>query len=451
MSTHRPDWTAPRTGHDWTDPETLAAVNWLKSFVPSAEMERRLETAKANVLAAHREWQHGRRPSKFDAKDAIAWQLLQAETYATDRKYFVPDDISLIAPIMQTIGKHLALLRTIPGADDRASRLVNSERAQPDGGLYEFLVALAYSHRGWTSVRFVPEVPGVRKTPDILVSKPRSSWAVECKRMQVPRYVSGERKHAERLFAPIHATNTAIRRSMVVTIHFRAELQDLPDDYVSERVEAAIRFPRGAWSDDGSKGMVVPIDWRLCRQVLAKDDVYFGASRMSELLVGRYDHQLEHSLSGTWTPARERPLYASTLHQATVFRWTSRSAEASRAKAKHFRSVVANAERQLPADMPGVVHVGTESRSGLLIDAFRNVFNKVEMLDFEPVNSRLRYVYNNVLAPEETTNRNETWAIQETTVPYRVGRHSTKQPLPYHLLLRTGEGERDTVPWQRFV
>ena len=53
----------------------------------------------------------------------------------------------------------------------------------------------------------------------------------------------------------------------------------------------------------------------------------------------------------------------------------------------------------------------------------------------EPSTSRLRWVYASYFVPEITTAPNESWAITETTAPYKVGSHNTKWPLPDHLLL----------------
>ena len=57
------------------------------------------------------------------------------------------------------------------------------------------------------------------------------------------------------------------------------------------------------------------------------------------------------------------------------------------------------------------------------------------MLDFDPGDTRLRWVYGEYVAPEVTTRSDESWAIEETSASYRVGRHGTREPLPYHMLL----------------
>lgn len=109
--------------------------------------------------------------------------------------------------------------------------------------------------------------------------------------------------------------------------------------------------------------------------------------------------------------------------------------------------MVAKAERQLPRDRPGVVHVGIETVGGRDVNTLRHVRNMVEAYQFTPDNPRLRWVYANYFRPELTTDRNETWALTESMAPYRIGRHATPWPLPDHLLV-SEEAESD--PGLRF-
>jgi hypothetical protein len=443
-----PDWTAPHGANEWRDDTILKATSWLKSFVPAARMEERTAAAKEYLLAAGTEWAQGRTSPAFDRRDTAAWYILQADTYAVGRQYWVPHYTSLIAPIMSCLGRHLDELRSLPGVDDRAGRLMNAEKAQPEGGLFELLVALAYKREGWDNVSFVPEQPGVGRTPDLLVARPRKNWAVECKTVGVSRYEATERERAEILARPAHQAALASTRSVVVEVRYKRELAGVPDNYLEHHVAAFIDDPRQThWRDDYSVGRVREVDWRLCRRVMSKDYVYFGGSRMIELLVGFYRHQFEHSLVAKWRPAPSNPFYADAVYQASVVSWTSESDEALRRKARHFRSILGNANGQLPSDRPGVIHIGVESRAGMAVDAMRHLYNFVEFRDFVPRTSRLRWVYANILAPELTTRRDESWAINETTIPYMIGRHSTAEPMPGHLLLTPTHQKRAGVHW----
>jgi hypothetical protein len=360
---------------------------------------------------------------------------------------WIPEEAVRMAPTFTRIGEELPRLLTIRGAEDRAARLMNADRSQPDGGLFELLVALAYSRDGWETM-FVAERPGIAKTHDINVRKGRSRWAVECKRMDRSSYEARERVRGEDLARPVHGLALAAARSIYMQIAFDAELEAVPDDYLAAHAAAYLDGSGpNYWRDEHGIGTIREIDWSLAHEVLAKDDVYYGSSRMIELLIGRYDHDFAHSMAGKWRPSRERPFWASAVYQASVVGWRNRSKEAIRKKAKHFRATVAKAAAQLPKDRPGAVHVGVETWSDTTTDGVRHLLNKLEMIDFDPGDTRLRWVYGEYFAPEVTTRSDESWAIEETSASYKVGSHRTGEPLPYHMLLTPEAKINHGVHW----
>lgn len=440
MTHEGPNWIAPRQGQDWRDEDVLAAVAWLRSFVPARDMDRRIDAARARLDLALESWRNGEAADTHDRADAAAWWMLQGESFGAGRRYSVPDDMVRTAPYLTRIGRELDRLRAIPGADERAARLMTGERGSPEPGVYELLVALAWSRHGWDTA-FVPEVRGGPPTPDLLVSRPRRRWAVECKRVTRSAYAHNERNHGLALAAPVHRLSERLGRAVVVHVAYKVELQDIPADYLEARVARAFEG-EFAWDDEIAEGRLRPPNWRLVREVMAHDDVFYGSSRMIELLAGRYDHEADHSFSGRWRPAEERPFYATTLYHASVVTWISTALQARIHKARHFRQLIANAERQLPTDRPGVVHIGVETVGGRATDALRHLRNQMEARLYEPVNPRFRWVYGNYFAPELTTHRMETWALNESMSPYKIGRHTTDWPLPDHLLVSDEDGFR---------
>jgi len=446
MDSPDPDWIAPRTGHDWRDEDVRAAVNWLKSFVPATEMDARLDAQRGHLANSLEAWKQGEHADAFDPSDAAAWWIIQGEAFAAGRESFVPDAMVRSVPYLKRLGLELARLRSIPGAEDRAARLMMGDRRQPEPGIYELLVALAWSRHGWDT-RFVQEVRGGPPTPDLHASQGNRRWAIECKRLMPSAYAINERQLGLALAEPVHRLRERRNTSFVLTVDFKIELQDVPAEYLVDRVEAAFVEKRAAWSDEVSTGAIAAPTWPLVRRVMAHDDVFYGSSRMIELVSGSYNHEADHSFSARWRPAKKRPIYAHTIYQTSVVTWTSSSPAAIRHKAKHFRQVVAKAERQLPPDRPGVVHVGVETVGGRDVNTLRHVRNMVEAYQFMPANPRLRWVYANYFRPELTTDRNETWALTESMAPYRIGRHATPWPLPDHLLV-SEEAESD--PGLRF-
>jgi hypothetical protein len=445
MGMINPDWTAPRTGHDWRDDELMLAVAWLKSFVPHREMESRLDRAKEFLLAARERMREGISAPLFDTLDIAAWYILQAETFATNRVFWAPEGVMRAVPYLTRIGKELPSLLTVKNVEERAARIMLTERRQPDSGIYELLVALAYRRGGWNRVEFVPETPGHGRTPDLHVFRPRSRWAIECKRLRPSSYAAREKIRGTKLAEPIHAIALETNESVVVEVKYKVELDKVPEDYLVAPVRLAIeQRSLIAWNDEIASGRVRPVNWPLARKVLAVDDVYFGGSRMIELLVGYYVHEADHSMAAKWRRSAARPAYAEAVYQASVVSWRSQSHQAVFQKARHFRRVLANAEAQLPSDRPGVIHIGIESYAGADVDFMRHFSNIFEARSFELRKSRLRWVYANYFVPEMTTREDETWAITETMVPYKVGSHHTRWPLPGHMLV-SPEGESSHV------
>lgn len=440
MTHEGPNWIAPRQGHDWRDEDVLAAVGWLKSFVPAAEMERRIEAARARLNLALESWRNGEGADTHDPADAAAWWVLQGESFGDGRRWTVPDAMVRTVPYLTRLGRELERLRAIPGAEERAARLMTGERGAVEPGIYELLVALAWSRHGWNT-EFVPEIRGGLPTPDLHVSQPRRRWAVECKRVTNSAYARNERTHGMALAAPVHRLSERRRSPFVVRVAYKVELQDVAADYLEARVTEALANGLH-WDDEVAEGIIVPPRWALLQRVLAHDDVFYGSSRMIELVSGAYDHQADHSFSARWRPARTRPFYATAVSHASVVTWISTSPQARLHKARHFRQLIAGAERQLPPDRPGVVHIGTETVGGRATDALRHFRNMMEAAQYDPVNPRFRWVYGNYFAPEVTTRRDETWAIDESMAPYRIGRHNTAWPLPDHLLVSDEAGFR---------
>lgn len=354
-----------------------------------------------------------------------------------------------IVPFFTRIGKELSLLLSVKNAEERAARIMLSDRRQPDSGIYELLVALAYRRGGWHRVEFVPETPGYGRTPDLNVYRPRSRWAIECKRLMPSPYAAREKLLGNKLAEPIHALSLEIGESVLVEVKYKIELAEVPNEYLLGHVRSAIQHQSLlSWDDEIATGTVRPVNWKLARKVLKKDYVYFGSTRMIELLTGRYDHDADHSMAAKWRPWTKRPEYADAVYHASVVKWWSQSRRAILQKGRHFRRTLADAEAQLPSDRPSAIHVGIETYAGSRVDFMRHLYNRMEARFFEPRNSRLRWVYGNYFVPEATTQRDESWAITETMVPYKIGSHHTRWPLPGHMLVSPEGRGREGMHWE---
>lgn len=375
--------------------------------------------------------------------------LFQAEDFATRRIFSEPTACARIVPLLQALGRNLELLGTIKGVEDRVARLMNAERAQPDAGLYELLVALSYRRYGWQEVLLIPETPGQGRTPDIAVAKPRRTWTIECKRFGRSAYGKLERDIAQRIAQQVHRRTRQSGHSVMLNVEFKVELDTLNEDHLIQYVDRFLREPTAfCWDTEDSAGEIRAMDFRPLRKVLRTDVVYNGSTRMFELLSGRYDRYAGHNMAIKARRWSKNPLYIDEISWASLVKWWSVSDESVERKARHFRSHLADANDQLSGDGPGCIHIGIDATQGDSVEVLRYLKNKREIERFNTCGSRLRWVYCNIFGPDSTPNLDEAWAFDETTIPFKVGRHATKEPLPEHMLiLKDDTNVRMGTPW----
>ena len=143
-------------------------------------------------------------------------------------------------------------------------RLLGSDRGQPDGGLFELLIALVWKRNGYSTVEFIPETSH-RKTPDFLARSDRDEWYVECKRLQKrSEYSEREREKWLAMWSPFAQHLARNGHSLVFDVTFHVELETLPDDYLMEHLAGELRFlsfPCRIVSNDTWDVTAKPVDY----------------------------------------------------------------------------------------------------------------------------------------------------------------------------------------------
>lgn len=448
MNDRSPLWVAPQNGQDWICDDTRRAVKWLKSFVEETEMKARLQQCRQIYLEHRERWENGQDVGIFDKRDEMAWFIFQAETYAIGRKFWVPDESARIVPYIQKIGKDLKYIQQVIGVEKRAKRMMTSDRSQPEGAIYELLVAATYKRRGWSKVEFVDETPGRGRTPDLYVSKAGTRWAVECKRIMRSGYATREEKLGKLLASNVHALSEATGHSFILDVRFHEELKSYSENYLADRIASYLPLD-GVIEDLNERAdiRIRPIQWKLARSIMNSDFVYIGSTRMMEIINGGHDHTASHSLNVRCRRAPAKPSYADTIYHASLVNWASLSPQSRNAKADHFKKKIAAAEGQLPMDRPGVIHIGMESLGHQYVDQLRHYNNHVVAKDFATKSSRLRWIYGNYFQVEVTTRQDESCAMEESMAPYSIGKHRTREPLPGHLLIADDRNADHGLHW----
>jgi hypothetical protein len=430
----------------WPDnAELRRAVDWFKSFIPPHQwIQRREQAARRLYLSAMGISAEGGR--FFDAKDGFGWYLFLAEALLDHISNYDYIFGSRVVPIFQAIGRDLDLLQQVEGLVTRVQRMVGKERGQPNGGLFELLVAACYRRAG-ASVAFVEERPGQAQTHDMDVRHHGHTWAVECKRMEVGEYGESERLQIGRLWPDCSEHLAKLKRSTLCKVSFKVELNTIPQDYLKVKVLEWLASGKKemAWSDATAVGSIAVLNLRPLQKELSTNLVLGSSHRFLELLTGRYVRNAKYQTLLRTQPG-DNPRYVKACNLAIVLNWESLSDGALDNKARDIRKKLSEANAQLPNGQPSIVHIGFEAVEGDRVERLRHAKILATARQFDPGNKQLEYIYCHYLVPESPPH--ECWAFDETTQWCAV-RPTQPKPLDRcFLVLPSGAQDRKGPHWQ---
>lgn len=415
-------------------PELKRAVQWFISLLPQGEWPvRRDAVAKHFYRSLIGECRDPTGKGRFfNDRDMSGWYLFLGEAF-TDHpwNYEVMFGCHVI-PILGAIGRNLELLQEVEGLVDRARAVVTIEKSQPNAGLFEILVAAAYARAGWR-VRFKPVQKGMARTYDLDAEKSNRRYAIECKRMEGGEYVEAERARMRELWrGPCIGLAETDQRSTYLDVRFKIELKDVPDNYLLHRAKQFTKsgLPSLLWNDGIASGVIGDLDLTQIRESLKTGYLLHPGPVFHKLLTGsyrRYDSMIEAARMKRAT----NPHFVDDLDLAVIARWSSLSEAAIDKKARDIQAKLAEANKQLPPDIPGVIHIGFEALSGDLVEQRR--YEKIidRARHFDRGSSQLEFIYCHYFAPE--TSPDETWAMDETV--QWIGVRETDHPLPSGMLM----------------
>jgi hypothetical protein len=154
----------------YSDPDVIAALDWLGEASGDPLVFRaRIATAQSRYRQYVSDKSHLGKDPKLESlgMDRVASYLAQADALVRDRFAY---DLALsprIVPFIKQIGSIVDALRDVPGATNRASRMLRQSSVDPDSSIFELAVAAAYLRAGF-SVEFIAEAPPERR-PDFRV------------------------------------------------------------------------------------------------------------------------------------------------------------------------------------------------------------------------------------------------------------------------------------------
>lgn len=442
-------FTPPSNREDaWPDfPDLRTTVDWLKTFMTAEEWRSRRNAACRRLL----EPAFGLPPREgkgrfYDVTDTFGWYLFLADAFLDHQWNYEPMFGSRVVPVLAAIGRNLPILRTVDGLDDRVRRFVGPDRRQPNGGFFELLVAAAYQREG-AAVSFRAERPGLAKTHDMDVVIGGRTLAVECKRLETGEYGERERARMRELWGPASDGLGKLGRSVFGDVNFKTPIVDVPATYLTEKVREwlASGAPHIGWEDVVSNGLLRKLDLRPLQEALRTDDILTAGTRMQQLLSGQYVRHANY-LQAVKVKQGASPRHMSECDLAIMLKWNSSSIAAIDGKARDVLKRLADANDQLPSDVPGIVHIGFEAVDGDDVERVRYEKILASTRKFDPKGKPLEYVYCHYLVPESPPD--EAWAFDETVQWERISGAELRPLEAGFLVIPDEEGSRRGTHWQ---
>jgi len=294
----------------------------------------------------------------FDNRDLFAWYLFLGEAFNDHPQNYEVVYGCRVVPILAALGRNLKNLERVAGYRDRLHRLIFKERGQPNGGLFEFLVAAKYVNEGY-DVAFHPEKPGRGRTHDLDVKRGKEHFAIECKRMEAGQYHEKERAAMRGLWRPASHALVCTGCSYCFDLTFRVEIEAIPPDYL-QRI--ALNFIKRdpdnrVVYDDLSYGTLRKLDLRPLQSALLGSSWMHPGPKYNNLLLGSY-RRYESLLLAHKVRFSPTPHFIDAIDQAVALRWACASEAAIEKRARDVVGKLVEANDPLPSDRPGIFHIG---------------------------------------------------------------------------------------------
>lgn len=386
--------------------------------------------------------------------DEIGWYLFLCQQAIEDPMCMDISQAQRALPIFAGIGSRWPHAGAVKGLTGKLDELLSDYRKEPDGLLFEVLVALSYAERGWT-VEFLQE--GNAKSPDLLVRRGERELFVECKRMaRKTAYAETEREQYLRLWDRAKHALLANKQWLWFKGTFHEDPAALPDNFLEVIFKTTLPIGSGELLIyDGPEASIHarPIDRAAVRRHLKGFHVKANSPALSRLLGGDWAPEnasvtIIHAVQTSQVVDCEVPVlgtYIDDIAFACGFTREFDSPTSIDKKARDITKLLSKAVEQVPDDKPSIIHIAAETMDGLDVERRRTekVFAQIptfitgkpviavrfhrlqghqrvdklfeidETIDtFQLDGARLEDIPNNVLVPIDTPmNRGSHWEI----------------------------------------
>lgn len=383
-------------------------------------------------------------------KDEIVWYLFLCEQTLNDSRCVDVSQQQRILPFFLGLGARLSYASSVKGLDKKIDDILSTYKSNPDGLIFEILVALSYAEKGW-AVEFLEE--GTTKTPDMVARKNGNELYIECKRLvRRTEYAEQERSEFLRLWEAGKETLVKNQQWVWMKGVFHSEVSSLPTNFLSDifKSKLPISTDEILLHDDAD----VTIYARLIDAPAVKQ-------HMSEYCVKLGSPFFTRLLGGNWAPMNSQVTminavrvdyvadcevqalggYIDDIEWGCGFTRSFDSEVSVDKKARDILTHLARAVDQLPKDKPSFVHIAAETFEGKDVERRRTekVINSME--SFTTDRPLLGISFHRFLANQCA---DKLYEFDETVDKFRVNGFYLKDipenvVNPYDVVLREGQ------------
>lgn len=360
-------------------------------------------------------------------EDEIGWYLFLCEQALEDPICMDISQVARAAPFFAGIGSRWKYAHRVSGLDKKIRQILHKAKSNPDGLIFEILVALSYAAQGW-DVELLAEKPP-QKSPDMVVRREGLEIYVECKRLD-RRTSYSERERDDFLKLWDAATTVLLEKRQWVWFKgiFHVEVDSLPPDFLAKLFEKALPLTSAeSLIYDGN-------DATIHAKLIDKHAVW---RHLEDWQVKTNSPMLSHLLGGDWAPMNsavsiahvvklahvngcDAPILGSYIQEmewACGFTRDFDSDISVDRKAKDITGLLADAVRQVPGDKASIIHIAAETMEGSEVERLRTkkVMETVRSLVSEKPILAVRF---HRFQANQTVDR--LWELDETIERFQI-------------------------------
>lgn len=360
-------------------------------------------------------------------EDEIGWYLFLCEQAVEDPLCMDVSQVSRAAPFFVGIGERWQYATHVNGLEHKMREVLHKHKKNPDGLIFEILVALSYAAKGW-EVEMLEQQPPA-KSPDMRVRKDDVEIYVECKRLdRRTSYAEQERNDFLRLWDT--AKHILLKNKQWVWFKgvFHVEASSLPPDFLANLFQNVLPISSGeVLVYDGHEATIYArlIDQSPVRRHFKNWQVKTNSPMLTHLLGGDWapmnsSVSSAHLVKTAHVNGCDAPVLGSYIQEmewACGFTRDFDSAVSLDKKAKDITSLLADAVLQVPSDKASIVHIAAETLEGKDVERLRTkkIMNSIQSFVMEKPVLAVRF---HRFQANQTIDK--LWEFDETVERFQV-------------------------------